>query len=266
MCSLTITFPTPRSLTKTPIPPLKESSHPNILPRRNKKLLLRYPSSPRKKSSTAAGTPFPRETKCFPIERPSAREQRGKLTFLFVTDTLDAGLLKPGSCVPIFLTVVVCGTLACGVIAVFIIYRFVLEDVLDGNPSLTIVLILANVFTLQTVLPFCMNDSYLGAEPLNSRKILVTSLAFGIDFSVMLSRAFFLMFSKGGVFTAHINGYLQGLMVFFMFGVQLAISVMFFVLSTEDSAVVVRSLTFIALLGNLYCFLGHSSFRRSFWT
>ncbi|XP_076677151.1 G protein coupled receptor bride of sevenless isoform X3 [Andrena cerasifolii] len=164
-------------------------------------------------------------------------------------DTLDAGLLKPGSCVPIFLTVVVCGTLACGVIAVFIIYRFVLEDVLDGNPSLTIVLILANVFTLQTVLPFCMNDSYLGAEPLNSRKILVTSLAFGIDFSVMLSRAFFLVFSKGGVFTAHINGYLQGLMVFFMFGVQLAISVMYFVLSTEDSAVVVRSLTFIALLG-----------------
>ncbi|XP_043526865.1 protein bride of sevenless isoform X1 [Frieseomelitta varia] len=164
-------------------------------------------------------------------------------------DTLDRGLLKAGNWIPIFLTVVVCGTFACGVIAVFIIYRFIVEDVLDGNPALTIVLILANVFTLQTVLPFCINDDYLGAEHLNSRKILVATLAFGLDFSVMLSRAFFLVFSKGGVFTAHINGYLQGLMVFFMFCVQLAISVMFFALSTDDSAVVVRSLSFIALLG-----------------
>nr|XP_034179851.1 protein bride of sevenless isoform X2 [Osmia lignaria] len=163
-------------------------------------------------------------------------------------DTLDRGLLKPGNWIAIFLTMVVCGTFACGVIAFFIIYRFIVEDVLDGNPALTIVLILANVFTLQTVLPFCINDDYIDAETLNSRKILVTTLAFGIDYSVMLSRAFFLVFSKGGVFTAHINGYLQGLMVFFMFCVQLALSVMFFALSTDDSTVVVRSLTFIALL------------------
>lgn len=149
---------------------------------------------------------------------------------------------------------VVCGTFACGVIAVFIIYRFIVEDVLDGNPALTIVLILANVFTLQTVLLFCINDDYLGAEHLNSRKILVTSLAFGLDFSVMLTRAFFLLFSKGGVFTAHINGYLQGLMVFFMFCVQLAISIMFFAFSTDDPAVVMRSLFFVALLGKLPSF------------
>ncbi|XP_017889945.1 protein bride of sevenless isoform X2 [Ceratina calcarata] len=164
-------------------------------------------------------------------------------------DTLDRGLLKSGNWIPIFLTMVVCGTLACGVIAVFIIYRFIVEDVLDGNPTLTIVLILADTFTLQSVLPFCINDDYLGAEHLNSRKILVTTLAFGLDFSVMLSRAFFLVFSKGGVFTAHINGYLQGLMVFFAFSVQIAISVMFFILSDADSAVVMRSMIFIALLG-----------------
>ncbi|XP_031773899.1 protein bride of sevenless isoform X2 [Apis florea] len=164
-------------------------------------------------------------------------------------DTLDRGLLKAGNWIPIFLTVAVCGTFACGAIAVFIIYRFMVEDVLDGNPVLTIALILANVFTLQTVLPFCVNDDYLGAERLNSRKILATTLAFGLDFSLMLTRAFFLVFSKGGVFTAHINGHLQGLMVFFMFFVQVAISVMFFTLSTHDSAVVMRSLIFIALLG-----------------
>lgn len=176
------------------------------------------------------------------------------IRLLAVADTLDRGLLKPGNWIAIFLTVAVCGAFACGVIAVFIIYRFIVEDVLDGNPTLTIVLILANVFTLLTVVPFCLSDSYVGPEPLNSRKILMTTLAFGIDFSVMLSRAFFLVFSKGGVFTAHINGYLQGLMVFFMFGVQVAMSVMYFVLGSDDSAVIARSLVFIALLGELLFF------------
>ncbi|XP_033324769.2 G protein coupled receptor bride of sevenless isoform X2 [Megalopta genalis] len=164
-------------------------------------------------------------------------------------DALEMGLLKPGNWIPIFLTVVVCGAFACSVIAVFIIYRFIVEDVLDGNPTLTIVLILANVFTLLTAIPFSMNDDYIGGEALNSRKILVTTLAFGIDFSLMLSRAFFLVFSKGGVFTAHINGYLQALMVFFMFGVQVAMSVMFFILGPANSAIIMRSLIFIGLLG-----------------
>lgn len=180
---------------------------------------------------------------------PTSASSFSKWRLLSVPDTLDRGLLKAGNWIPIFLTVAVCGTFACGAIGVFIVYRFMVEDVLDGNPVLTIALILANVFTLQTVLPFCVNDDYLGAERLNSRKILATTLAFGLDFSLMLTRAFFLVFSKGGVFTAHINGHLQGLMVFFMFFVQVAISVMFFALSTHDSAVVMRSLIFIALLG-----------------
>lgn len=95
----------------------------------------------------------------------------------------------------------------------------------------------------------------------------MTTLAFGLLFSVMLSRALFLAFSTGGVFTTHINGYLQGLMVFFVFAVQIAISTSYFLLSTLESAVVVRSLTFIALLGyNIFlltmlfivcCFIAH---------
>ncbi|KAG7200826.1 hypothetical protein KM043_003196 [Ampulex compressa] len=159
------------------------------------------------------------------------------------------GLLKVGNWTPIFLTIVVCGTFACGVIAAFILYRFFVEEILDGNPTLTIILILANVFALQTVLPFCINDDYFGAENLNSRKIFVTTLAFGTIFSVMLSRSFFLAFSRGGVFTGHVNGYLQCLMVFFVLGVQVAISTMYFFFGPANSADVVRSLFFIALLG-----------------
>ncbi|XP_032675474.1 uncharacterized protein LOC116846118 isoform X2 [Odontomachus brunneus] len=146
-------------------------------------------------------------------------------------------------------TKVVCGTLVCCVIVVLIVHRFATERMLDGDPTLTIVLILANVFTLLTALPFCMADDYFGAESLNARRILLATLAFGFTFSIMLSRALFLAFSTGDVFANHVNGYLQSVMVFFMSAVQLAISIVYFVLNTTDSAAIARSLVFIALLG-----------------
>lgn len=158
--------------------------------------------------------------------------------------------LKEGVLVPIFLTVMACGTLASLVILIFIIYRYFSERVLDGNPSLTVLLVIANIFVLQTILPFCINDQPQDVrEYINSRKIFLSTLSLGITFSIMLSRAFFLAFSTGGVFTSHVNGYLQGLMVFFMAGVQVTISTMYFVLGTADSSNVLRSLTFVALLG-----------------
>ncbi|XP_012287615.1 uncharacterized protein LOC105703657 [Orussus abietinus] len=159
------------------------------------------------------------------------------------------GTLKPGSWIPIYLTMVVCGTFACVVILAFVLFRFFLDEVLDGNPSLTVILILATMFTLTSVIPFCMEDETVGQENLNSRKIFVSTLSFGFVFSVMLSRALFLAFSTGGVFTAHINGYLQGLMVFFVAGVQISISTTYFAMKEVGSQDVARSLTFIALLG-----------------
>lgn len=121
----------------------------------------------------------------------------------------------------------------------------------DGNPTFAIVLVLANVFTLLTVLPFCMTDDYFGATNLDARKILHTALALGFTFSIMLSRALFLALSTGDVYIIHINGYLHSLMVFFMSGVQVAISVMYFVLNAKNSVVIARSPIFIALLGTL---------------
>lgn len=120
---------------------------------------------------------------------------------------------------------------------------------LDGDPTLTIALILANVFTLLTALPFCIADDYFDAESLNAWRILLTTLAFGLTFSIMLSRALFLALSTGGVFISHVNGYLQSAMVFFMSAVQFTMSIMYFVLNTADSAAIARSFVFVALLG-----------------
>lgn len=161
-------------------------------------------------------------------------------------------MLKNSRYVPGFLMAIVCGTLACCIIVAFIVRRFRTEEMLDDNPTLTIILSLADVFTLLAALPFCMADDYLGAEILNSRKILLITLAFAFTFSIMLSRALFLALSTGRVFVIHVDGYLQCLMTFFMFAVQLAMSIMYFNLSATNSSVVVRSLLFVALLGWLY--------------
>ncbi|XP_012523914.2 uncharacterized protein LOC105829529 [Monomorium pharaonis] len=164
---------------------------------------------------------------------------------------VDVGksILKNNSYVPVFLIAIICGTIACCIMVIFITYRFVIRELLDVNPTLTIILVLANLFTLLTALLFCVTDDYFGAEKLNAWKILFTTLAFGLVFSIMLSRVLFLALSMSSVFITYINGYLQSLMTLFMYGVQIAISIMYFVLNTMNSAVVARSLIFITLLG-----------------
>lgn len=168
-------------------------------------------------------------------------------------DEEELGSLKPDVWVPIVLTIASCGTLACIVVLVFIGYRWYAEDVLDGNPSLTICLILATMMMLQSVVPFCLQDKTHGVEYLNARKLFVSTLAFGLAFSVILTRALFLAFSTGGIFsTQHINGYLQGLMLFFMAGVEVAISTVYFALSPGDSYKVMHGPMYIALLSEFF--------------
>jgi hypothetical protein len=161
---------------------------------------------------------------------------------------LELVTLKTQLWVPIFLMIVSCTTLFCLLVLAFILYLFFMADMLDGNPGLTILLILATVFMLQSIVPFCLNERSRDAQQLNASKIFVSSLSFGLAFSVMLTRALFLAFSSSGVFSEHINGYLQSFMLLFMAAVELAISTMYFVLSNDDSAEVMRSPFYIALL------------------
>ncbi|KAK0162648.1 hypothetical protein PV327_006410 [Microctonus hyperodae] len=162
--------------------------------------------------------------------------------------TSEKSYLKTDLGVLVFLILIVCGTITSLVVGGFVLFRFFVDEVLDGNPMLTLLLIIANIFVLHSVIPFCFDDDILGHEYLNSRKIFVTSLSMGFVFSIMLTRSFFLAFSTGGVFTNHINGYLQGLMVFFTFGIQLAMSTMYFIIAPSTASDVLHSPIFIALL------------------
>ncbi|XP_011499322.1 PREDICTED: protein bride of sevenless [Ceratosolen solmsi marchali] len=161
---------------------------------------------------------------------------------------IELGTLKTELWVPIVLTIVSCITLACFLVFALILYLFFMADVLDGNPTLTILLILSTIFMLQSIVPFCLYERAKDTDQLNASKIFVSSLSFGLVFSVMLTRALCLAFSTSDVFSQHINGYLQSFMLFFMAAVELAISTMYFVLGSNDSAHVIRSPFYIVLL------------------
>ncbi|XP_034937834.1 uncharacterized protein boss [Chelonus insularis] len=162
----------------------------------------------------------------------------------------------------ILLVLIACGTIICLGVSAYILYRFFTEEFLDGNPILTYFLILEDIFVLYSVIPFCLNG-HDHEEYLSSIKIFISTLSTASVFSTMLARSFFLAFSTKGVFSSHINGFLEGLMVFFVVGVQLAMSTMFFVVNSTASGDVLRSSGFIALLSYnillLFMLLGMSS-------
>ncbi|XP_015126011.1 uncharacterized protein LOC107047718 isoform X2 [Diachasma alloeum] len=156
--------------------------------------------------------------------------------------------IRPDYWVPVVMVLVAFGTAISLAVGVYIIYKFSLKDPLDGNPTLTMLLILGNIFLLFSTTPFCLEEKVMGHEELNSRKIFVATLSTGFVFSVMLSRAFFLAFSTGGVYTSHINGYLQGLMLLFVFGVQIGLSTTYFAVAPGNSEETLKSPVFIGLL------------------
>lgn len=136
----------------------------------------------------------------------------------------------------------------------FIAYNY-FKGTLEGNPTFTLFLIVANVLMTLAVIPFCLDDESIGGELLSSIKIFTSTLTVGLVLSTVLSRTMFLAFSTDGLFSVHINGYLQTALTIFIFGVQLAMSIMHLVESTSDPAQVVRSYTFIGLLSeSLYFF------------
>ncbi|XP_057332187.1 protein bride of sevenless [Microplitis mediator] len=147
----------------------------------------------------------------------------------------------------IFLIFVAFGALICLCICGFILYRFIIDEFMDGNPLLTFILIIGTISMLMSVVIFCLSDNTADHEYLNSFKILAATISMGFVLSIMLARTFFLAFSTKGVFSSHINGYLQTVMAFFINAVQVAVSGVFFLVNRKNSQEVLSSYQFIAL-------------------
>lgn len=139
--------------------------------------------------------------------------------------------------VAIGLTVSTLGILLCMAILTFIIVRICMEDVLEGNPIGSVVMLIALIAQFSSFFPFTieysgfrqdLHNSNEAIEIFNSMciiKIFVVSVCYCLTFSLLLSRAIMLasIGSEGG-FLSHVNGYIQSIICIFSFLVQLGLS------------------------------------------
>ncbi|XP_038117780.1 protein bride of sevenless [Culex quinquefasciatus] len=135
------------------------------------------------------------------------------------------------------LTVSSLGILFCLAILIFLIVRVCMDDVLEGNPLSSILLLISLIFQFGSFLPFSLE--YTGYMPdlmhsastmytwntLCTIKIFLVSLGYCTTFSLLLCRAIMLasIGSEGG-FLSHVNGYLQSVICGFSTLVQLGLS------------------------------------------
>ncbi|XKL66411.1 hypothetical protein PGB90_009831 [Kerria lacca] len=139
--------------------------------------------------------------------------------------------LKSNGWVSSVLTICIIGVISCLCVFIFIFGRVCKGDILEGNPSSTFLLIVGNVLTYLTVLPFSIQ-----AESSNKIlcvvKLFGTSITYCFLFSVILSRTLMILTCDyNGSFMSHINGYLQSFLCFFIFSVQFGLILEFWIFS-----------------------------------
>lgn len=145
--------------------------------------------------------------------------------------------------VAIGLTISTLGILLCMAILTFVIIRICMEDVLEGNPMGSVVMLLALIAQFASFFPFTieyagfrqdLHNTNTAIEVFNSMciiKIFVVSVCYCLTFSLLLSRAIMLasIGSEGG-FLSHVNGYIQSIICVFSFLVQLGLSTQLLIL------------------------------------
>lgn len=144
-------------------------------------------------------------------------------------------IVKAETWVAIGLTMSVLGILLSLSVLLFIIIRICMDDILEGNPMCTILLLVSLIFLFSSILPFCVEysgDWSTKSEEITDMKnalcsvrIFLVTLSYCVTFSLLLCRAIMLasIGSEGG-FLSHVNGYIQSVICFFSTLVQLGLS------------------------------------------
>ncbi|XP_057653284.1 protein bride of sevenless [Diorhabda carinulata] len=121
-----------------------------------------------------------------------------------------------------FLSLSLLGVLFCMSIIIFLLVCICRRDILEGNPILTIFLLVAIMVLFCSVLPFSLDE-------INNSLCLVKSLSITLGyasvFSLLLSRCILLATASKEIgFMSHIAGSVQAFLSLFIFGVQAALS------------------------------------------
>ncbi|XP_050072033.1 protein bride of sevenless [Anopheles maculipalpis] len=136
------------------------------------------------------------------------------------------------------LTVSSLGILLCAAILIFLIVRVCMDDILEGHPLGSILLLVSLILQFAAFIPFSLEYTGYTADLAGHRtdamltwnahctvKIFLVSMCYCMTFSLLLCRAIMLasIGSEGG-FLSHINGYIQSVICGFSTLVQLGLS------------------------------------------
>lgn len=129
------------------------------------------------------------------------------------------------------------GVLCCLSVAIFMIVRICKQDVLEGNPSFSLLLIFSIICMYCSIMPFAfkfVHKQHFFNSLFCILKIFGTNLSYSFMYSIMLARSFMLAScDQDGGFMSHVNGYLQTCLCFFIVFVQVALSIQFWAIDWE---------------------------------
>lgn len=139
--------------------------------------------------------------------------------------------LKQESWILAILSIASIGVVFCVAILIFIFVRLCKKDIFEGNPVLSVLLLLTLTIMYASVVPFALEVTFETEfrSTLSNYLCLIRSLAVTLSysccFSLMLSRSVMLAtVAYEASFMSHITGHVQSLLCLFMIAVQGALS------------------------------------------
>lgn len=150
------------------------------------------------------------------------------------------------------------GVFFCLAILIFIFVRLCKKDVFEGNPVLSVLLLLTVTVMYASVVPFTLEISsdsefHYSTNYICLARSLAVTLSYSCAFSLMLSRAVMLAtvaYEAG--FMSHITGHVQSLLCLFMVAVQGALALQ----SVENCEEIFSGTSFVYVLSYDVLLLG----------
>lgn len=144
-------------------------------------------------------------------------------------DNVDILIFRSEAWVYAFLSLSLLGVIFCISILIFILICIFRRDIIEGNPLLTLSLLLAVLLLFCCVLPFSLENNKYTMSKLCLLKALGLTLGYALVFAMLLSRCILLATASKEIgFMSHIAGPVQSFLFLFIFGVQTALSLQVF--------------------------------------
>ncbi|KAJ8928283.1 hypothetical protein NQ314_019165 [Rhamnusium bicolor] len=146
--------------------------------------------------------------------------------YVLSNETMDVLYFRSESWVFAFLSLSLLGVLFCISILIFLLISIFKRDILEGNPILTLALLLGVMLLFCAVLPFSLEYNKYTKHYLCLARYLAVTLGYATVFSLLLSRCILLATASKEIgFMSHIAGPVQAFLCLFIFGVQAALSI-----------------------------------------